>query len=82
MEKILKFLKKIGIFILNFLISQAIFIGAAIIGYIVGLIWGGTAGFFTFFGIGVAFVLYIMLRQLYWWITKTGDYDETKYPKK
>jgi len=56
--------------------SQAVFIGAAIIGVIVGLIWGGIAGFFTFFGIGVAFTLYIMGRQLWWWITRTGDYEE------
>jgi hypothetical protein len=65
--------------VVKFVMGQLPFIAALIIGIIVGLIWNGIAGFFTFFGIGVAFVLFIMGRQLWWWITKTGDYkDETE----
>jgi hypothetical protein len=66
--------------VLRFLFGMLPFIGALVIGIIAGLIWGGIVGFFTFFGIGVAFVLYIMGRQLWWWITGTGDYekDDTK----
>ncbi len=66
----------------NFIISNIIMtiksawyaILAAIIGTIVGIIWDFNTGFFTFFGICIAFVLFIWVRQLWWWITKTGDY--------
>jgi len=44
-------------------------------GVIVGLIWGGTAGFFTAFGLIAALTLFVFGRQFYWWITKTGDYE-------
>jgi len=65
--------------VLRFLFSLLPFIGALVVGIIAGFIWNALVGFFTFFGIGIAFVLYIMGRQLWWWITKTGDYkDETK----
>jgi cellulose synthase/poly-beta-1,6-N-acetylglucosamine synthase-like glycosyltransferase len=61
--------------VLRFLFSMLPFIGALVVGIIAGLIWNGLVGFFTFFGIGVAFTLYLMGRQLWWWITKTGDYE-------
>ena len=74
--KILNSLKKIGIYILNIILSQKVIVIVALIGVIAGLIWGAEVGFFTFFGLGVAFVAFIFLRQLWWWITKTGDYYE------
>lgn len=63
--------------VLKFIGGLAPFIVALIIGIIAGLIWNGLVGFFTFFGIGLTFVGFIMLRQLWWWIRKTGDYDKT-----
>ncbi len=43
---------------------------------VIGLIWGGTAGFFTAFGLIGLLVVFVFGRQFYWWITKTGDYKE------
>lgn len=69
--------------VLKFIMSLLPFIGALAIGTIVGLIWNEIIGFFAFLGIGVAFVLFIIGRQLGWWLTKTGDYkNETNNSKK
>jgi hypothetical protein len=67
--------------VLRFLFSLLPFIGALVIGIVAGLIWNGLVGFFTFFGIGVAFTLYIIGRQLWWWITGTGDYEKNNTEK-
>lgn len=32
-------------------------------------------GVLTFVGLGVLVIVYINLRQLWWWITSTGDYE-------
>jgi hypothetical protein len=45
-----------------------------VVGVIVGLIFGGKVGFFTVFGLIGGLVIFVFGRQLYWWITKTGDY--------
>jgi cytochrome b561 len=36
--------------------------------YVVGLV--------TFAGLGVLVILIVWLRQLWWWITSTGDYEK------
>lgn len=70
-----EFLKKIGRVVLKFLIAtQYIWfavIGSIVVGFVVGVI---TISILTFFGIVTAFVAYFWLRQIWWWITKTGDY--------
>ena len=45
-----------------------------VVGVVVGLIFGGTAAFFTVLGMIGLLVLFVYGRQFYWWITKTGDY--------
>jgi hypothetical protein len=81
--KVPEIFKKIGYYLLRFLRDNIIYIGAIIVGIITGCIWGTWVGVFTFFAIGLGFIFYIMLRQLYWWITKTGDYEKkSSNPKK
>lgn len=79
--KILNFLKNAGLYILGILKSQIIIVVAALIGVVVGLIWGVTIGFFTFFGLGLGYIVYIFLRQMWWWITKSGDYESNDSKK-
>ena len=71
MKKILDFIKANFIMTIK---SAWYAILAAIIGTIAGFIWDFNTGFFTFFGICAAFIVFLWLRQLYWWFTKTGDY--------
>ena len=49
---------------------------ALIIAIIIGLIWGIEAGVFTGLGIVFAAILFVFGRQIWWWITKTGDYKK------
>jgi len=71
----MKLLNKIWEFIIKLIISAYITISGIIIGLIVGLIFKSTAiGIFTFFGIFLGYVLFIWIRQIYWKITKKGDY--------
>ena len=46
----------------------------AVIGVVVGLIFGGVVAFFTMFGLIALIVVFTFGRQFYWWVTKTGDY--------
>jgi hypothetical protein len=47
------------------------------IGVIVGLITqNGFIGFFTICGLILGLFLFLAGRQLWWFITKTGDYDK------
>lgn len=71
MKKILDFIKTN---VITFIRSTWFVILAAIIGTIVGYVFDFNTGFFTFFGLGLAVIVFIWLRQLWWWITKTGDY--------
>ena len=48
----------------------------AVIGVVVGLIFGGIPAFITMFVLIGLIVVFTFGRQLYWWITKTGDYKE------
>jgi len=48
---------------------------ALIIGVVSGLIFGGMAGVWTFFGIIIAVIAYIFGRQIWWFISGTGDYE-------
>jgi len=34
-------------------------------------------GVYTFLGLAICVIAFVFLRQLWWWITKTGDYSET-----
>ena len=47
---------------------------AVIVGVIAGLIWGLNVGVFTFFGIVLAVILYVWGRQIWWFVSGTGDY--------
>jgi hypothetical protein len=51
----------------------------ALIGLIIGLIFGIKIGVISFMAITVLIIVFVWMRQLYWWITSTGDY---KYIKK
>jgi hypothetical protein len=74
---IINILKKIWKSFSNYFMAYII-----IIAVIVGLIVNDFAvGFYTFFGEGIVISVFIGLRQLYWYITKTGDY-ENKNTKK
>lgn len=54
-----------------------------LIGVIVGIITNnGYVGFFTVCGLIVAIALFAAGRQLWWFITKTGDYEKTDNSKK
>jgi hypothetical protein len=33
-------------------------------------------GFLTLMGLGAAAILFVWLRQFWWWITSTGDYKK------
>ena len=68
---IVNILKKIWI-----LFSKYYYFFIIIIAIIVGLIANDfVIGFFTFLGEGIVISVFIGLRQLYWYITKTGDYE-------
>lgn len=70
MKKILEFLKGLW-----FGLRYPIYI--IFIGVIAGLIFdNGYVGFFTVFGIILAWGLFNLIRQLLWWITDTGDYEK------
>jgi len=45
-----------------------------IVGFITGIIFDPTVGFFTTFGLMALLTLFVFGRQIYWWVTKTGDY--------
>lgn len=48
------------------------------IGIIVGVITNnGYIGFFTVCGLVLGVALFAAGRQLWWWITKTGDYENS-----
>lgn len=64
-----------------FLISTWYVWLAVIIAVIVGLIWNGATAIWTFFGLVGAVILYIWLRQAYWWFTGKGDYRFGGFPK-
>ena len=49
---------------------------AAIIAIINTFIWDEAIGILTLFGIVAVFYLYLWGRQIYWRITKTGDYED------
>ncbi|MFW6219733.1 MAG: hypothetical protein ACOC33_02730 [bacterium] len=61
----------------------AIIIAIALIGglvtfFIAGLDIAMNVIFFSILGMGIFFIGYVHLRQLWWWITSTGDYEENK----
>lgn len=68
-------LKRIFFGIANFFISTWYIWLAIIFGVIIHLIWGDSAGIFTFFGIILSFIVYIFGRQIWWFISGTGDYQ-------
>lgn len=49
-----------------------------LISVISGLIFGLEIGVFTFMGIAILVIAFVWLRQLYWFITSTGDYKKHK----
>jgi len=71
MKKILNLIK---LNFITFIKSAWYAIIAVLIGVVIGIICGFQIGFLTFFTICSTIVLFVWLRQLYWWITKTGDY--------
>ena len=75
MNKLLTILK----WMLNF--PQYLII-SIMIAVIVGLItWNVVFGFFTLLGIMVILIVFVFLRQLWWWITSTGDYEKNDIKK-
>ena len=66
---------KIWFGIKRFFFSLWYFWLALILGVISGLIFGGMAAVWTFFGIIIAVIVYIFGRQIWWFISGTGDYE-------
>ena len=64
-----------------FLISTWYVWLAVIIAVIVGLIWNGATAVWTFFGLVVTVILFIWIRQAYWWFTGKVDYINGGFPK-
>ena len=74
-----EFLKRVGKGILRFFVAMWIIWLAVIVGVIVGLITKNTnLGIVIGFGVVTTFAIFLWLRQVWWWITKTGDF---KIPK-
>ena len=70
-------LKKIWFEIATLIAGAWIYIVMGIVGTVVGLIYNSVEiGVYTFFGLGLTLFLYISLRQLWWWITSTGDFKK------
>lgn len=70
-------MKKILFNIVRFFVGTFYVWIALISAIIVGLIWEDEiAVIATFFGICGIYVAFIMLRQIWWKITKTGDYED------
>ena len=68
-------LKRIGQGFVKFFKSTFYVWIAVIIGVIVGLIWGTAPGVWTGFGIIGAFIVFIFGRQIWWFVSGTGDYE-------
>jgi hypothetical protein len=49
-----------------------------LISLVSGLIFGLEIGVYTFMGIFGLIIVFVWLRQLYWFITSTGDYNNKK----
>ena len=69
-------MKNLLIKIKQFLISSWFIWLAIIIGISANFIFGKTIAILTFFSIIGLFYIYIWGRQIYWWITGTGDYED------
>jgi hypothetical protein len=52
-----------------------------IITAIVGLIFGINIGIFTLFGLSCIIIIFVLLRQAWWYITSTGDYEKDNTEK-
>jgi len=48
---------------------------AVIVGLLIGWIFGGMVGVFTFFGLVLSVIIYVFGRQIWWFISGTGDYE-------
>lgn len=58
----------------NFPMQWVLLIVAAII---IGCIFGFDIGFWSLLTAVAGITLFIFIRQVYWWITKTGDYSDS-----
>jgi len=54
---------------------------AVIVGLLIGWIFGGMVGVFTFFGLVLSVILYVFGRQIYWWFAGKVDYQDGGFPK-
>ena len=70
-----KILARIWFGIKMFLFSMWWVIAAIIIAFLIGWIFGGMVGVWTFFGLVGAVIAYVFLRQIWWFISGTGDYQ-------
>ena len=47
-----------------------------LISVIAGLIFSSVdIGVFTFLGLGICVILFVFFRQVFWYVTGTGDYE-------
>lgn len=67
-------------FIAFILLTWYVWVAVAL-GFIVKWIFGGTSGILTFFGVIGIVIVYIFLRQIYWWFTGKVDYKNGGFPK-
>lgn len=76
-----KILKRIWLEIIRFFFSMWWVILAIIIGVVIQLIFKGTSGIYTFFGLVLSLILFIFFRQIYWWFTGKVDFVDGGFPK-
>ena len=67
--------------LMMFLISTWYVWLAAILSVVAGLIFDWQVSILVFFGCVGAFILFIFLRQIYWWFTGKSDYEGGGFPK-
>ena len=77
-----KIWKALGWFVQHWLVAIiTISVIVTIVTFICGVENFHIVGMLTFMGLGGLVILFTWLRQLWWWITSTGDYEKDNTKK-
>jgi len=71
-----KILNRIWLEIRRFLAASRYIWLSIAIAVLAGLIFGWNVSIWVFFGSVGAFIGFVFFRQIWWWIIKTGDYED------